>query len=156
MSATGQSDDPVPSSGTRTLDDATQETKKVSSDLLDLIGVKGKVSQPGPRVTECGDGKDREKYYQMYHPWSLRPASSGQLANVMERLKTELPKHGWKIVEYGRDSSLNKNLSLTADNDERRFSVSIDYLAKDKPQRLSVTVVSGCYQVPEGQRVDRY
>ncbi|MGW4202205.1 hypothetical protein [Streptomyces sp. NPDC004726] len=156
MNATGESDNPVPSSGTSTLDDATQETKKVSSDLLDLIGVKGKVSEPGPGVTECGDGKDREKYYQMRHPWSLRPASGGQLGDVMERLKAELPKNGWKVVHFKQDNSPNKNLRLIADHDERRFSVSIVHMVKDNPPYLSVTVVSGCYQVPDGQRVDRY
>ncbi|MQS39309.1 hypothetical protein FFZ77_28130 [Streptomyces katsurahamanus] len=156
MDDSGQSDSSVPAAGTKSLDDATNDTQRVSSDLLDLIKVKGKASEPGPRVSECGDGKDREKYFQMRHPWSLTPASGDELAGVMERLKGELPEHGWKIVHYERDSSRNKNLRLTADHDERKFSVSIVHLAKNEKPKLSVTVVSGCYQVPEGQRVDRY
>ncbi|MFF8956309.1 hypothetical protein [Streptomyces sp. NPDC014894] len=150
------SDNPVPSSGVKRIDAATKDTKQISSEILDLIGIKGETSEGGPRVSECGDGKDRETYYQMRHPWSLTPPSGDQLAGVMERLKKKLPQQGWKIVHYERDSSPNKNLRLTGDNDERKFSVSVVHLAKNERPQLTVTVVSGCYQVPEGQRVDRY
>ncbi|GAA2248972.1 hypothetical protein GCM10010232_40570 [Streptomyces amakusaensis] len=152
----GDSGNSVPSAGTKSVQEATSATKQISSELLDLIGIKGESSEPGPGVSECGDGKDREKYFTMYHPWSFVPASGDQLAEVMERLKAELPGRGWKIVEYGPDSSQNKNLNLTADNDERKFSVNIVHKAKGTPQNLSVTVVSGCYQVPDGQRVEHF
>ncbi|MER5768003.1 hypothetical protein [Streptomyces sp. NPDC001985] len=156
MDDSGKSDGPVPSAGTKSIDDATRATEEISSEIMDLIGLKGKATEPGPRVSECGDGKDREKYYQMYHPWSLTPASGSELNGVMERLKEELPKHGWKIVQYEQDNSANKNLRLTADNDDRKFSLRIVHLAKNKRPQLSVGVVSGCYQVPDGERVDRF
>ncbi|MEK8144355.1 hypothetical protein NKH18_28555 [Streptomyces sp. M10(2022)] len=84
------------------------------------------------------------------------PTSADQLADVMKRMKAELPEHGWKIVEYGNDTSMNKNLSLTADNDEKKYSVKIVHRAKNDPPKLSLMVVSGCYQVPEGEKVERF
>lgn len=154
MNDANDSDD-LPFAGTSTSEDAADEAKKVSSEIYDLIGIKGKASNTGAGVTECS-GKDPEKYFQIFHPWSFTPASADQLGDVMERLKEELPKHGWKVVEYGLDTSKNKNLNLTADNDEKKYSVNIVHMAKRKPPKLSLMVVSGCYQVPDGEKVERF
>ncbi|MFP1627864.1 hypothetical protein ACLB9X_22445 [Streptomyces sp. 5K101] len=147
--------DEIPSAGTSTSQDAADEAEKVSSEIYDLIGIKGKASDTGPGVKECGD-KDPEKYFQIFHKWSFYPASASQLSGVMERLKEVLPKHGWKVVDYGPDTSKNQNLNLTADNDEKKHSVNIAHFAKRNPPKLSLMVVSGCYQVPEGQKVERF
>ncbi|MFD9604353.1 hypothetical protein [Streptomyces sp. NPDC059970] len=154
MTDTNDSHD-IPSAGTSTSEEAAAEAKKVSSEIYDLIGVKGKASNTGAGVTECS-GKDREKYFQIFHPWSFTPASPDQLDEAMERLKTELPKHGWKVVEYGPDTSKNKNINLTADNDKKKHSVNIVEMAKIDPPSLSLMVVSGCYQVPDGEKVERF
>lgn len=152
--SSGSSDD-IPSAGTSNTEDAADKAEAVSSELYDLIGIKGKASDTGPGVSECGD-KDPEKYFTIFHPWSFTPASADQLDGVMDRLKTELPKHGWKVVDFGPDSSQNKNLNLTADNDEKKYSVKIVQMLKREPAKLSLTVVSGCYQVPDGEKVYRF
>ncbi|MGW4837715.1 hypothetical protein [Streptomyces globisporus] len=154
MTDTKESDD-LPSAGTSTSLSAADEAEKVSSEIYDLIGIKGKGSDTGPGVSECG-GKDVDKYFQIFHSWSFTPASPDQLDGVMERLKEELPKHGWKVVDYGPDTSKNNNINLTADNDKKKHSVSITHYAKRNPQKLGLMVVSGCYQVPDGEKVDRF
>lgn len=154
MTDANDSDD-IPSAGTSTSMSAADETEKVSSEIYDLIGIKGKASDTGPGVTECR-GKDQEKYFQIFHKWSFYPASASQLGEVMERLKADLPKQGWKVVEYEHDTSQNKNLNLRADNDEKKFSVNIVHQAKNNPPKLSLMVVSGCYQVPDGEKVERF
>ncbi|SFF41885.1 hypothetical protein [Streptomyces mirabilis] len=151
---TKNSDD-IPSSGVSTSRGAAELAKKTSSELYNLIGLKGKASDTGPGVKECGK-KDPDKYFQIFHSWSFTPTSSEQLEGAMEQLKSKLPKHGWEIAEYGPDSSRNKNLSLTADNDTKKFSVKIVYQAKDNPSNLSFFVVSGCYQVPDGQKIEQF
>ncbi|MFI6345908.1 hypothetical protein [Streptomyces sp. NPDC050560] len=145
----------IPSAGISSTENASDKTKQISSEIYDLIGVKGKLSEPGPGVHEC-DGKDKDRFFQAYHPWSLVPPSAASLDGVMERLKTDLPRSGWKIMSYGRDSSRNRNVSLTADNDKKKFSVNITHFAKDDPPMLMVEVVSGCYEVPEGQHVETF
>lgn len=154
MTSSTESDD-IPSAGTSTSQDAAQNTQKVSSDLYDLIGVKGKASDSSPGVQACAD-KDRDKYFRIFHAWSFYAASSGELDGVMERFRTELPKHGWKVTEYGPDTSKNRNLSLTADNDAKKRSVNVSYRAKDETPKLSFFVTSGCYQVPDGQDVEHF
>ncbi|WNF27258.1 hypothetical protein RI138_10640 [Streptomyces sp. C11-1] len=154
MTDANKSDD-LPLAGTSTSLAAADEAEKISSEIYDLIGIRGKGSDTGPGVSECG-GKDPDKYFQIFHPWSFTPESPSQLDDVMERLREELPKHGWKIVEYGHDTSKNKNINLTADNDKKKHSVNITHYAKRTPPKLSLTVVSGCYQTPEGQKVQRF
>lgn len=148
----------IPFSGTQDQEVADQRTKKVSSQILDLIAVKGKVSEPGPTSTECGDGKDPDKYFRMLHTWSMTPEAKDRpkLARAMENLKESLPERGWKIKSYGPDRSRNRNLALVADHDKKKFSVNITHNAKDDPPHLIVSVISGCYQVPEGETVDFY
>ncbi|MFF5437038.1 hypothetical protein [Streptomyces achromogenes] len=58
-------------------------------------------------MTECS-GKDPEKHFRVLHPWSFTPASPGGLETSMQRLRAALSKHGWKIVDYGPDTSKNR------------------------------------------------
>ncbi|MFI6205641.1 hypothetical protein ACIBAI_04490 [Streptomyces sp. NPDC051041] len=145
----------VPFAGTSTSYDAADAVEEVSSDLYNLIGVKGKASDSRAGVMDCSD-KDRETYFRIFHPWSFQPASVSDLGAVMERLKAELPKRGWKIVSYGPDTSKNRNINLVADNDEKKVSVKIVEMAKDDPPMLSLDIVSGCYKVPDGKKVERF
>ncbi|MGW7519566.1 hypothetical protein ACWGJ2_28640 [Streptomyces sp. NPDC054796] len=156
--------DPEPSEDSkpatvRSIEKADAETKRVSSQVLDIIDVEGKVSEPGPRVTSCSD-KNAEKFFKMLHPWSLTGTSNEELRQAMTRLRENLPKKGWKIVGYGRNNSKDKSLELTADNHEKRFGLNVELWEEaegsgEKP-KLIVNVVSGCYRVPEGETVDRY
>ncbi|MEW2049773.1 hypothetical protein [Streptomyces sp. NPDC005476] len=154
-SMTDDNSDEIPSAGTSTSRDASDAMEKLSSTIYDLIDVKGKGSDSRPGVLDCS-GKDTKTYFRIFHPWSFYPASASDLSDAMERLKTELPKNGWKIVEYGPDTSKNKNINLTADNDTKKASINIVQMAKNDPPKLSLTVISGCYKVPDGQEVERF
>ncbi|MFU0438599.1 MULTISPECIES: hypothetical protein [Streptomyces] len=146
--------------GTRSVDEVDAETKQISSQILDIIAVKGVTSKSGPGVSTC-DGAERGKLFLMRHPWSLTGASDAELAKAMNRLKEDLPKHGWKIVGYGPNSSKAKSLELTADHIEKKFAVKVELWEKNSggdsnEPTLLVNVVSACYQVPEGEKIDRY
>ncbi|MFF9477121.1 hypothetical protein ACF1E9_31485 [Streptomyces roseolus] len=143
----------TPTAGVSSTDQAIGTTKSVSSELYDLIGLKGTTTKAGVGLDECA-GKDPEKYFSTFHTWTFTPAEPGRLDGVMERLRDELPAKGWKVVGFEPDTSRNKNLRLTADHDARKHSVRITYWAQDEPPKLNVSVVSGCYQVPEGETVE--
>ncbi|AOT59133.1 hypothetical protein A4G23_01965 [Streptomyces rubrolavendulae] len=155
MNDTENTGNTVPSAGTSTSKAAADRLKEVSGEVHGLIGVKGRASDSSPGVSECA-GKDREKFFRVFHTWSFYPDSPGQLGEAMERLKEELPKNGWKIVEYGPDTSKNKNLSLTADHDGKKTSVNVSQRAKNDPPKLSLMLVSGCYETPAGQEIERF
>ncbi|WP_262418370.1 hypothetical protein [Streptomyces sp. SP2-10] len=148
-------DSDVPSAGTSTSGDAADAVEAVSSGIRELIGVEGRTSDSHGTVTECS-GKDPDTYFRILHPWSFTPTAPGDLGAAMQRLRAALPKHGWKIVEYGPDTSRNKNVQLTADNDAQKAGVHIVRMDKDEPPMLSVDVVSGCYRVPDGQKVEHF
>ncbi|WJV46099.1 hypothetical protein [Streptomyces flavofungini] len=147
--------DGVPSAGTSNSSDAADAMQEVSSSLYKMIGVKGKASDNFPGVSECA-GKDLKKFFRIFHPWSFTPASASDIDEAMARLKREMPKHGWKIVEYGPNTSKNRSLTLTADNDKKKVSVKVIKMVKGGPPMLSLDLVSGCYQVPDGEKIDLY
>ncbi|WP_181793367.1 hypothetical protein [Streptomyces sp. WELS2] len=145
----------IPSAGRSTSSEAADAVEGVSSGIHDLIGVRGRASEGGPGVQDCGD-KDRETYFRIFHKWSFYPASADDLDVAMRNLREGLPKQGWKIVEYGPDSSANENLTLIADNDGQKAGVHITQMRKRNPPKLSLMLVSGCYQVPDGQKVEHF
>ncbi|WP_369232900.1 hypothetical protein AB5J56_13210 [Streptomyces sp. R21] len=154
-SMTDNNSDDTTFAGTSTSRDASDAMERVSSGIYDLIGVKGKTSDSRPTVLDCS-GKDRNTHFRILHPWSFYPASASDLGEAMARLKMELPKHSWKIVVYGPDTSENKNISLTAENDKKKVGVHIVQMSKNDPPKLSLDVVSGCYKVPDGQEIERF
>ncbi|MEU2563460.1 hypothetical protein ABZ626_29570 [Streptomyces longispororuber] len=147
--------DAVPAAGTSSTRDAKSAMKRVSSDLYEMIGVKGKASDNFPGVTKC-PGKDAKTHFRIYHPWSFTPAAASDIDKVLERLRRAMPERGWKIVEYGPDTSRNKNINLTADHDKKKVSVIVVKMDKDDPPQLSLDLISGCYEVPDGEEADPY
>ncbi|NEB76324.1 hypothetical protein G3I40_13985 [Streptomyces sp. SID14478] len=146
---------------TLSVDKAREETSTISSQILDLIAIKeGKVTEPGPGVSTCDE--DPGHLYKTRHPWSIYQVSSEDvLKQGFERLRKQLPQHGWKIVRYGHDNSKAKTLGLTADSTTKRFSINVELLVssptagKEKEPLLAVTVVSGCFRAPEGTDLNK-
>ncbi|MEW1997938.1 hypothetical protein ACFWFH_25285 [Streptomyces coelicoflavus] len=145
----------VPTAGTSTSSDAADALEKVSSGIYDLIGVRGKASNDQSTVMSCSD-ESRETHFRILHPWNFYPATASDLHAAMEQLKTELPKNGWRIVDYGPDTSKNKNIRMTADNDDKKASIRVIEMAKNDPPKLSMDVVSGCFRIPDGQEIERF
>lgn len=147
---------------TREVADAEEEAARLSSEIFDVIDLRGKTSKPGPSVARCG-GKDEEKFYKINHAWSLWGVPVEDMKQAMGRLKENLPEKGWKIVKYGPDKSPSKSPELVADSTKKQYSVSIHlYDESDKtgskaPKSLIyVLLTSACFQVPDGQTVDEY
>ncbi|MEU3409977.1 MULTISPECIES: hypothetical protein [unclassified Streptomyces] len=137
------------------MDKARDKAKTVSSQVYDMIGIgEGKATERGPAVSLCDE--DPEHLYKTRHPWSVYDVSEDELKAGFQRLREELPRKGWKIVDYGPDNSEAKSLSLTADSEKDRFSVHAVLIVstpsnpEEKEPLLSVTVVSGCWRAPEG------
>ncbi|MGA4846380.1 hypothetical protein ACOBQB_08960 [Streptomyces sp. G5(2025)] len=145
----------APSAGTSTSRDAVDRMKRLSSEVYELIHVKGKASENHPGVTECA-GKNAKTYFSILHPWSFTPASADDLDEAMAGLKRELPNHGWEIVEYGPNTSKNKSLTLVADNNQEKASIRIIKMSESDHPMLSLNLVSGCYKVPDGEEVDNF
>lgn len=137
----------------------------LASELYDLIAVDGETSKSGPGVSLCDD-KLSETRYTINFPWSVTGPSTAEFRTALEGLRKRLPAHDWKIVSYGPDSSRSRSLQLIADSTKRRFSVSIrlfervdtpsEDVLQPRPAGLYVHLVSGCFEVPEGETVTEY
>ncbi|WP_225824776.1 hypothetical protein [Streptomyces naphthomycinicus] len=152
-----------PSSGSQTasgsptldVDKARDKAKAASSAIYEMIGMPAaKVTEPGPAIATCDE--DPEHLYKTAHPWSVYGVSEDALKAGFQRLREELPKKGWEIVEYGPDNSKAKSLALTANSGKDRFSVHAVLMVStpthphEKDPLLSVNVVSGCWRAPKG------
>jgi hypothetical protein len=138
---------------TLAVDQARTKANHLSSQILDMIGIKeGKVTEGGAGVSLCDD--DPDHLYRMRHPWSIYEVASDKLEAGFQRLRDSLPKNGWKVVAYGRDTSANKNLELTADSEKEPFSVnaSLHITGSSGTQQpmIQVRVVSNCFRAPKG------
>ncbi|MGQ5635362.1 MULTISPECIES: hypothetical protein [unclassified Streptomyces] len=138
---------------TRAVEQARTEANHLSSQILDLIGVKtGKVTGGGAGVSLCDE--DPEHLYRMRHPWSIYAVAPDELEAGFRRLREGLPKNGWKIVAYGHDTSANKNLELTADSLTEPFSVNASLHVTGpegtRQPMIQVHVVSACFRAPKG------
>ncbi|MEC4017131.1 hypothetical protein [Streptomyces sp. H27-D2] len=147
---------------TREISDAKKAAEGFSSELIDIIALRGKLSEPGPGVSQCGE-EDPEKFYAILHTWSLINVPVDDMEKAMVRLNEDLPKRGWKVSKYGPDASPSKSLELVANSKKKKFSVSVrlfDETGRAKPDgpksKIWVNLSSACFQVPKGKTVDEY
>ncbi|WP_406146523.1 hypothetical protein [Streptomyces sp. NBC_01012] len=144
-----------PYAGIATTSEVVAAVKNVSSQIHDFAGVPGKASEPGPGVSDC-QGRDPERYYQVYHPWNFSPRVGTDNEIAMANFKKRLTGGGWVLKDSYIDNSPNKNLNLVADNDSKKVSVWIVEYSRNTVPSIGINVRSACYQVPEGQTVDHY
>ncbi|MDT3396818.1 hypothetical protein RKE29_09210 [Streptomyces sp. B1866] len=155
------SDDPGYTPKRREIKDIREEAERLSSQILDIIDLRGKVSEPGPGVALCGE-KDPEQFFTIHHPWSLTRVPVVDLGQAMVRLRDGLPKMGWEVTKYGPDGSPSRSLELIANSTRVQFSVDIIFYDESKQSKptgssmIHVDLSSACFQVPEGKTVDEY
>ncbi|GHF37188.1 hypothetical protein GCM10010218_18440 [Streptomyces mashuensis] len=148
------------------IDIAKGQAKELSSEIYDALGLQGQVSKSGPGVSPCD--QDPEVLYKVFHPWSVWGVSEQDMERSMQRLKDDLPRRGWKVVEFGPGNTGARYLELTANSTRRQFSVNITFIdarrsapgspssRKYNPSGIRVHLTSACFRVPEGNKIDQY
>ncbi|WP_438494519.1 hypothetical protein [Streptomyces asiaticus] len=138
------------------VDKARQKTREVSSRLLEMIEVKGKVTESGPRIAPCDDEPDVKDLYVTRHPWSIYGLSEEEVIQGMENLRRGLPEHGWKILRDGKSNSRAQDPEILAENKKEKFAANFTALRKTASgdTMIKVTVVSACYRAPAGTDLD--
>lgn len=135
---------------TRSSDKVREETNQASSRILEIINLKGKITEPGAMTQRCSDYAPEENIYRASHPWSMYDVPIADMEEAMERLRRDFPKGGWKIVKDGPDSSQGKSPQIIADSVNGEFSADIRlHHSSEQPNQkplLEVTVASSCYR----------
>ncbi|WP_327297503.1 MULTISPECIES: hypothetical protein [unclassified Streptomyces] len=148
----------------RDVSSVKNEAQGLSSQLHHLMALDGKTTNTGPGVDLCDD-EDPDHLYVVRHPWSLYGVPVEDMKKAMEQLKVELPRHDWKIVKFGPDSSPSKSLEIVANSTKGKFSVNITLYDRRKksgnaPSASKVSIIavdlaSACFRVPHGKTVDQ-
>lgn len=124
--------------------------ERTSSRILEILDVKGKVTETGAMTSRCSDYGSDEEVYRARHPWSIYKAPFADMQKGMDRLRAELPKDGWKIVRDGMDSSKANSPQIVAESKSGEFAVDVRLHKASKvgnaPDLLEVTVESACYR----------
>lgn len=122
------------------------EVSSLSSQVLDMVKVKGKVTEPGPYSSSCTD--DGKKGVWVRHPWSMYGIDNSKLGEGFSNLKRSLPENGWKIVKDGDDGSRNKNPEIKAAHQKTHSQLEVRWLKglDGNAPLLDVTVYSQCFK----------
>ncbi|MGY0024002.1 hypothetical protein ACVHNB_34175 [Streptomyces sp. YJ-C3] len=144
---------------TMAIEPAVKKANDISSRLLDIMKVKGKVTEPSADVNLCESiDPDMKKYYSINHPWSIYDLKSGTFEQAMQNLREELPKQGWEITKDGETESIARNPEIVATDKKTHHVVSIEW-AKERSgnlkQLINVNLNSRCYRAPEGTDISR-
>ncbi|WP_190232904.1 hypothetical protein [Streptomyces avicenniae] len=149
----GGSGGPAESYRVLSVDDARAEVRELSSSVLDLTGLEGTFSEPGPGVSTCEEDPRKERLYLVRHIWSVSGLPERELTAGMDRLREQLPGEGWEIVEDGFRDNPARTPRFIADNHAAGYGVNVEFIRayEDSEPMLSVTLVSGCLSTPEGE-----
>ncbi len=133
-------------------DSATVErsVEKTSSRILEILALKGKVTESGAMTSRCSDHELDEEVYRARHPWSIYQVPFADMQKAVDRLRAELPKEGWEIVKDGVDGSAGKSPQIIAESKGAEFAIDVRlYKASEvgnAPDLLKVSVESACYR----------
>jgi hypothetical protein len=126
------------------------QVEQASSRILEIMALKGKVTDTGAVTVRCADGDANEEVYRARHPWSVYQVPVSDMEKAMERLREGLPEKGWKIVKDGVDDSPAKSPQIVAEADGKEYAVDVRLLDErkygDDPSLIEVTVQSACYR----------
>ncbi|MFE5841436.1 hypothetical protein ACFQ7N_07265 [Streptomyces niveus] len=126
------------------------EVEKTSSRILEMMALKGKVTDTGAMVSRCSDYDPEEEIYRARQPWSVYDLPVSELEKAIGRLREELPKAGWKIVKDGVDGTAAKSQQIVAESKGKKFAADIRLMDRrkysDSPSLIMVAVESACYK----------
>lgn len=144
MNKGNDSEKPLPARNAAAME---EQVSSLSSSVLDMMNVKGKVTEPGATTTHCSDDDPGEGFWVM-HPWSLYGIDNSKLGEGFANLKKALPENGWKIVFDGHDSSRNKNLEVKAVHEKTRTQLEVSWLKglDGNTPLLDVNLYSQCFK----------
>ncbi|MDX3323529.1 MULTISPECIES: hypothetical protein [Streptomyces] len=125
-----------------------------SSQILDIIGLKGQAQPSEPFPLACSGYASEEGVIRMRHPWSFYGASDTDLRAAIGRLRKDLPTSGWKIVKDGTDGSQVDSPQIIANSDDGQLSVdlvlSTEPAGGEYKSSIEVVVVSTCFRQEPG------
>ncbi|MEU5811116.1 hypothetical protein [Streptomyces sp. NPDC047718] len=126
-------------------DPVRKKTREVSSRLVEMTGVKGRVTESHMSGGNCDTygGDDR---FMMHHSWSLYGLTGDQVGNGMETLHKALVENGWTIISETKADSSDQHAEIYAANEAEHFSVMATLKRGDREPRFDFSVHSACYR----------
>ncbi|WP_145987753.1 hypothetical protein [Streptomyces hygroscopicus] len=128
-----------------------EEVGTLSSRLLEMLKIKGKVTDLAPMASSCQvDDDDTEKYRSVRHSWSMYDVDNNALEKGMDNLAEQLPKQGWRVVKDGPDESRNRNREILAVHTKTHTQMEATWMKglDGHEPMISFAVYSRCFRDP--------
>ncbi|MFF5401605.1 hypothetical protein ACFY8K_06870 [Streptomyces misionensis] len=127
-----------------------QSVERASSEILDILAVKGRITRSGAVLTPCTAYPEEDEVHRLRHPWSIYDVPGADLEQAMDRLRAQLPARGWKIVKDGPDKSRAKLPQIVANSADGHLSADLRLWLEPadgkRSSMIEVTVVSDCFR----------
>lgn len=131
-------------------DTVSADVEGASSRILEMMALKGKVTESGAKISRCSDYEPEGEVYRARQPWSVYDLPVPELEKAMDRLRQELPKAGWNIVKDGTDGTPAEAPQIIAESKGKEFAADIRLMDQrkygDDPSLILVAVESACYR----------
>ncbi|KUJ64262.1 hypothetical protein ACZ90_56725 [Streptomyces albus subsp. albus] len=129
-----------------------KEIGSLSSRLLEMLHIKGKVTDLSPAAGPCEvGGLEGAEFRSVRHPWSLYGPDNSTLEKGMRNLVERLPRQGWKVVRNGPDSSKNRNQEILAVHLRTHTQAEVTWMKglDGHTPIISFAVYSRCFRDPD-------
>ncbi|NYI07836.1 hypothetical protein [Allostreptomyces psammosilenae] len=101
--------------------DAETAAEEYSSQIYDLMGIRGKVTEGGALPMPCSDEFRLDPIYWVTHGWSVYEISGATQETAMNNLREKVGEAGWDDIEYRETNSRARNMELTATHAETGY-----------------------------------
>lgn len=127
-----------------------EEIAELSSAVLDMVHVKGRVTEGDPMELPWDEGADPDAFHNITHLWSLYGVDNAVLERGMASLAGHLPEGGWIVVGNGPDSSRNRNQEILATHLATKTQIDVTWLKglDGHEPLITFSVYSRCFRAP--------
>jgi hypothetical protein len=143
--------------GTPERDSGTVKTEvgDQSRAIADMMQVTGQTTEAAPpRGTptdmSCDEDNEDSPDREMVQSWSLYGVDNTVLGKGMSALAANLPERGWKVVQNGPDSSMNRNQEILATHLATKTHIDVTWMKglDGHEPLIHFNVYSRCFHTP--------
>lgn len=124
--------------------------------VMGMTHVTGKATGGAPPAyptdLSCDEDDDNSPDREWLQMWSLYGVENDVLGKAMANLATDLPRHGWKVISNGPDSSKARSQEIVAVHraTDTRLRATWHENLETRDPVLLFDVYSGCFHASAG------
>jgi hypothetical protein len=128
------------------------DQSRAVADMMQITGQTTEAAPPRGTPTDmsCDEDDEDSPDREMVQSWSLYGVDNTVLGKGMSGLAANLPERGWKVVQNGPDSSMNRNQEILATHLATKTQIDVTWMKglDGHEPLIRFTVYSRCFRAP--------